>query len=64
MNSCGNVVFPKYSLPRAEHKADNVGLRNTEAAVVVSPSVGGEGGRKQVWKEMLPTLLKKQSRDI
>lgn len=64
MNSCGNVVFPKYSLPRAEHKADSVGLRNTVAAILVSPSVGGERGRKQVWKEMLPSLLKKQSRAI
>lgn len=62
MNSCDNVVLPKYSLPRAEHKA---GLIGTTAAILVSPSaVGGERGRNQVWKEMLPTLLQKQSRDI
>lgn len=43
MNSCGNVVVQKYSLPRAEHMADNVGLRSRMAAIRVSPSVvGGE----------------------
>jgi len=63
MNSCGNIMFPTYSLRRAGCKGFDVDLRGTMAGVPASPpvpSAGGQGCRKKVWNKGLPALLKKQ----